>query len=402
MFSYNIILLTASSFAALALVLLICRYSTLPAKTERYLRMIIWGRTRTSFYEGNKDEFISSVLRITRKELLHPYFDPASRKLLSRIKFWYPAAICALAVETEHKLLNNDENITCIKKYYSKFIDRLGNFRNSDVLKFIDNCMHGYTLCYLYDKTMDSRYISAADTLYSFLIKHPRTTGGFIPYRKEYPAMLLVDTTGMICPFLSRYASIKNIDEGYEIASAHILDILNNATDYKTGFPFHGHIEGGSVIGIPGWCRGTGWFMLGIVGLLEYLPKNYPAYNSIQSRFSLLVENLAMHQKKDGCWAWAITNPYSSPETSGTALISYSISKALNLGIIDSGCKDILIRSFRGLASFTTSNGYVTGASGDCIFGPGAYSLSFGHHMWAQGAAGAFFASMRHILTNPA
>jgi Predicted unsaturated glucuronyl hydrolase involved in regulation of bacterial surface properties, and related proteins len=248
----------------------------------------------------------------------------------------------------------------------------------------------------LHANTGEQRYRHCTDALASFLAGHVRSASGLIPYRKTLSSLLLVDTVGMICPFLARYGAAEGKVEAINDAVAHAVDIIDNAIDCHSGLPFHGHVDRGAPVGIAGWARGTGWFLLGLTGILDYLPSDHEAGEKLKDHIRQTAEKLRAFQRSDGCWGWAITNPFSTPETSGTALIAFSLLKTRLLGIIGEKYDGIIHDAYRGICNAMTAKGYVLGASGDCIYGPGVYPTKFSHQMWAQGAASAFLALYAH------
>jgi rhamnogalacturonyl hydrolase YesR len=68
----------------------------------------------------------------------------------------------------------------------------------------VEVTMHGPNLIQLFGMTKDTRYRLAADHMASYLITRSAGEGGTVAYTGH---LCLVDTLGMICPFLAEYDS---------------------------------------------------------------------------------------------------------------------------------------------------------------------------------------------------
>ena len=365
-------------------------------KIEHGLRRTLWGAVPHGATTPAPQDAARRALQRAAMELRTPYFDAESRAKLRRIKLWYPQALCARALEISHRYDGHNASLSALVDFYNRYIDAYGNFRHTGILRFPDNCMHGWTVAYMHACTGEERYRHCTDVFASFLAGLNRSTSGLIPYRKTLPSLLLVDTVGMICPFLARYGALIRKPEAINDAVAHALDIIDNAMDCRSGLPFHGHVDKGAPVGIAGWARGTGWFLLGLAGILEYLPPDHDAGEKLKDTVRRMAKKLRAFQRSDGCWGWAITNPFSTPETSGTALIAFSLLTTRLLGIIGEEHDALIHDAYRGVCNAMTTKGYVLGASGDCVYGPGVYPTKFSHQMWAQGAAAAFLTLYAH------
>ena len=270
--------------------------------------------------------------------------------------------------------------------YITSIIDSTGGFKEG--IQTVDQCMVGYSLLGYTDSTHTIEIHQAIKSLHTFLVeKHVKSANGLIPYRSIRASLMYVDTLGMICPFLARYGSLHGVKSSQDLAFLHLDEFYRNAVDVKTGLPFHAYDENYGVgIGLRGWTRGVGWYCLGLVGTIEWLPADSRERAVLEGYLREIMSAVVKYQKKNGCWSWEICNMVAPDDTSGTAMIGYSMIRGCELGILDkstyeSNCYDVV----NGILTYVNSQGKVFGTLGECR-GIGKYPTLFGHASWGQGA----------------
>ena len=108
------------------------------------------------------------------------------------------------------------------------------------------------------------------------MIKNSKGNDGTVYYRSTIPSIRFVDTIGFICPFLTLYGSRFNKPEYIDLAVFQIKDYVENAFLTTPFIPAHAFNYKTKVpLGIYGWGRGLGWFILGIVDMYNELPDNH-------------------------------------------------------------------------------------------------------------------------------
>ena len=188
-----------------------------------------------------------------------------------------------------------------------------------------------------------------------------------IPYRKQLPNIRFVDTIGLICPFLNTC--------GYDSLATEQIKEYDNIL-LNGIFPPHAYNkESNTPMGIFDWCRGIGWYILGITETAA-LPGN-------KERIFKLTEAVLPFQKKDGGFSCMIFNKNGQTESSGTALMGLLFIKAYELS------ENILYlraaqKAEEALMKITRRNGIVDYAQGDTK-GISYYSNAFSAMPFAQG-----------------
>ena len=123
------------------------------------------------------------------------------------------------------------------------------------------------------------------------------------------------------------------------------------------------------------WSRGNGWVIAAMANVLEALPANDPHRAMYSSMLQTMAAHLRPLQGSDGMWRSSLEDAalFPTPETSGTALITYALAYGIRAGILDAPTYlPVVAKAWQGLTSIALQpSGFVT----DCqaaASGPGA------------------------------
>lgn len=83
------------------------------------------------------------------------------------------------------------------------------------------------------------------------------------------------------------------------------------------------------------WGRGDGWMAAGSAQLLTSLPADHPDRPRIMAGYKKMMAALLQHQRPDGMWGQLIDDQASWPETSSTAMFTYSFITGVKNGWLD-------------------------------------------------------------------
>ena len=104
------------------------------------------------------------------------------------------------------------------------------------------------------------------------------------------------------------------------------------------------------------WGRGNGWMMLAFAELLDYLPEKHPQRKQVLSLFTEQIQNLIPFQQDNGLWCQVLNLKTSYPESSCSAMITYSIARGINKGwLTDNYCTNAR-KGWNGLLQKLTPN----------------------------------------------
>lgn len=226
----------------------------------------------------------------------------------------------------------------------------------------IDNVNAGKTLFLLYELTGREKYRRAMDVIYGQLLGQPRTEEGNFWHKKIYPHQVWLDGLYMGQPFYMEYETKFDQKKHYDDIFRQFANVVTHMRDEETGLYYHGYDASKTIFwcnretGLSGnfWLRAIGWYAM---ALLDTLSKTEPAgyereYENLKQVFRELVDSLLRFQDESGMW-------YQLPalkelagnylETSGSAILSFSILRGVRLGFLPEEYREYGIRAFEGI-----------------------------------------------------
>lgn len=225
----------------------------------------------------------------------------------------------------------------------------------------IDQIGPGRALLFTYQMTKEEKYEKAADLLFHQLQTHPRTKSGGFWHKKIYPWQMWLDGLYMAEPFYAEYSSLFNQPKNYDDIIHQFELIYEKTYDPKTGLLYHAWDESkeqkwaNKETGQSPhfWGRALGWYLMAIVDVLDYLPKNYEKRNSLIEKLKTLSNTLIKYRdEKTKCWYQIIDLPVRKPnyvEASATAMFIYSFSKGANKDYLDKKYLNYAFESWQGM-----------------------------------------------------
>ena len=259
-----------------------------------------------------------------------------------------------------------------IKKNLDYYIDDNGEIKSYKSGDFnLDNISSGRALLDLYKFTKKDKYKKAAETLREQLRKQPRTSDGGFWHKKIYPNQMWLDGLFMAEPFYAQYASMFNEKEAFDDIAKQFLLIEKHTKDLKTGLYYHGWdeskiqkwadpVNGNSPCF---WGRSIGWYMMALVDVLDYFPRDHPQRNELLRIFRELSASL-INYRDPGTKLWFQVVDKGSMEgnyieTSGSLMFIYAYAKGVNKGYLKNNYLQLAEVSFISLQNkfITHKNG---------------------------------------------
>jgi rhamnogalacturonyl hydrolase YesR len=112
------------------------------------------------------------------------------------------------------------------------------------------------------------------------------------------------------------------------------------------------------------WGRGNGWVIAAMAKVLQTLSATDPRRAKYASMLQTMAASLAPLQGSDGFWRSSLLDPslFPSPETSGTALITYALAYGIKAGLLSSATYlPIVAKAWNGLSTIALQpSGFVT------------------------------------------
>ena len=200
----------------------------------------------------------------------------------------------------------------------------------------------------------DSELLGAAESLGRYLLTRRKIRGAYetwessplmAPYGGEElppdeqvlldrkPPGVFIDCLHFDPPFFAALAKAtgnsKWADEAIEQAQAYIDNLQLNSGLFE-----HFFLDGvpDKTFG-PGWGRGQGWALLGLLDVIEQL--ELPPDSTIVESAQKLIKAMVNVQRSDGHWAVVVTDPDSGDEPSTAAFMATGFMRAKELGVVE-------------------------------------------------------------------
>jgi len=165
--------------------------------------------------------------------------------------------------------------------------------------------------------------------------KQLRLDDGTLARNRPLPHALWLDDLYMSVPALAQMGNLTGNDSYFEDACRQVVQFSQRMFNKDKGLYMHGWIEGMSPHPEFYWARCNGWALLAMTELLDVLPSGFTLKKDILDQYRQHIKGLVSYQSGSGFWHQLIDRNDSYPETSATAIFTYCIAHAINMGWID-------------------------------------------------------------------
>lgn len=248
-------------------------------------------------------------------------------------------------------------------RFLSGFVEEDGSIRTYDVEEYsLDNVNPAKNLITMYGLTGKEKYRKAIELVRSQLSTMPRTPEGNFWHKLIYPNQVWLDGIYMALPFYMEYEKRFDAQKDCQDICRQIANVEIRMRDPKTGLYYHGYDASRKMYWADPdtgcspnfWLRAEGWFIRGLVDVLEIMKDLPMQAESVHLQHMLLdlARALSKYQDPSGLWYQLIALPELEEnylETSGTALISAALLKAVRLGFLPESFRAIGEKAFYGI-----------------------------------------------------
>lgn len=248
-------------------------------------------------------------------------------------------------------------------RFMSGFVEEDGRIRTYDPAEYsLDNVNPAKNLFTLYDLTGKEKYRKALELVRSQLSTMPRTPEGNFWHKLIYPNQVWLDGIYMALPFYMEYEKRFDAQKDCQDICRQIANVEIRMRDPKTGLYYHGYDASRKMYWADPdtgcspnfWLRAEGWFIRGLVDVLEIMKDLPMQAESVYLQHMLLdlAKALSKYQDPSGLWYQLIALPELEGnylETSGTALISAALLKAVRLGFLPESFRAVGEKAFYGI-----------------------------------------------------
>ena len=256
-----------------------------------------------------------------------------------KTKWDYKIGLLMTSFEKLHKKTNNPVYADYIKGYAETVINSSGEILNYKLEDYnIDNINAGKMLFDLYSRTKDNRYLTALQTLRKQLETHPRTNSGGFWHKKIYPYQMWLDGLYMGAPFYAQYTATFDNGKDLDDVAKQFEQVHLHTIDKKTGLLFHAWDESKQMpwanketgTSPNFWSRSIGWYMMALVDVLDYMPKEHPKRKELIGYLNEISTAVAKYQDTSGLW-FQVTDAGKKEgnylEASGSEMFVYAFAK---------------------------------------------------------------------------
>jgi unsaturated rhamnogalacturonyl hydrolase len=247
----------------------------------------------------------------------------------------------------------------------------------------LDCTAPGLAMIEIYRSTEDPLVLEAALGLAHYLVSRPRISGVFAtwersPLQHPYgpqglsapelellanpPAGVFVDCLHFDPPFLVSLGAVTGeaawIEEGAQQAVGYVRLLRT-----QNGLFDHFVLEGSSRTYGPGWGRGQGWALLGLLDVIAELRAEHPYRHELADAAVGLIAAMMRLQREDGHWHAVVDDPRAGDETSTAAFMAAGMLRAARMFLVGDDVRVAADRALDAALAATDEHGILTGVS---------------------------------------
>lgn len=290
------------------------------------------------------------------------------------LKWQYDIAFVGQAID---KLGNVDPKYSkYMEDYINFFVQEDGTVKNYRIEEYnIDRINPAKNIITLYKRTGEKKYRDAIELHVKQMENHPKTESGGFWHKKIYPSQIWLDGVYMATPFLAQYAKEFNAPQWFDVVAHEIILVYEKTRDEETGLLYHAWDESiqqkwaDKETGRSPhfWSRAMGWYMMAIVDVLDFMPKDHPDRDEIINIFNQTAEALVnVRDPETGLWFQVLDRvgvEGNYAEGSGSAMFTYAFAKGAKQGYLNEKYLTIANEAFDSILEHlivADADGYIT------------------------------------------
>jgi unsaturated rhamnogalacturonyl hydrolase len=277
-------------------------------------------------------------------------------------KWNYEQGLMLVALDQLYAVSDDKKYFDFVQNNLDQYIDDNGKIKTYDIQDFnLDNIGPGRAILEVYKNTNQPKYKYASDTLRKQLLNQPRTTEGGFWHKKIYPYQMWLDGLFMAEPFYAKYAVMFNEPKAFDDITNQFIFIATHTRDPKTGLFYHGWDESkqqkwaNPITGCSPnfWSRSMGWYLMGLVDALDYIPQDHPRRKELLKIFKNLSNALLKFRDKNTNLWYQVTDKADKTgnylETSASSMFAYCYAKGANKGYLKKNFLGLAKQTFDGV-----------------------------------------------------
>jgi len=225
------------------------------------------------------------------------------------------------------------------------------------------------------------------------LSEAPRADAGCFEHsctQNKYPNQIWADTLFMGCIFLAKWGVFTKDDMYINEALRQFELHYRFLSDEKTALIYHGYDcnvrEHKGVL----WGRGNCWLAVAAVEVLDILDETFEGYQVLQAIYCDFMKGIMRCQDVDGGWHTVLDKENTYIEMSATVAFTYSIKKAIRIGILDESVLESVTKANSCIVENIDETGKLMhGSGGTCVMdnSDDYNNVPFAYSYYGQGLA---------------
>ncbi len=249
----------------------------------------------------------------------------------------------------------------------------------------LDNTAPGLAIVEVAERTGDGRLLEAAIRLAEFLASRRVVRGAYVAWERtplRHPvgpsqlppdeaalltdpgAGIFVDCMHFDPPFFTALGRVSGNARYSDIGITQARGLIALLQNTTTGIFDHFWLEKTERSYVPGWGRGQGWALLGLLDVLEQVgPDRREELQDLSDAARSLAEAMLNLQRPDGHWYAVAQDPESGEEASTAAFMATGFRRGCHLGLLDDRFEEAEQRARAAACDSTSEDGILTGVS---------------------------------------
>lgn len=280
-------------------------------------------------------------------EYFSQYLNTAFPCFLSEKPWNYKDDLCIVGASYLADATGDSAWLRCIADSGKWLVSEDGTVANWKEDEYnIDKVSFGKSLRILRDLTGEVRYGEGVKKAYAFLEDYPRASTGNFWHKDIYPDQVWLDGLYMAMPFYAKCLAETGRDCWDDVIdqfqSAHRLLWNEHSGLYLHGCDVSRRADwADSVTGCSPavWLRAEGWYLMALADVYELAKDHTERAGELKILLKNALDGILQYQdKKTHMFFQVVDLPQlegNYPETSGSAMVAYTLMKGERLGMVD-------------------------------------------------------------------
>lgn len=259
----------------------------------------------------------------------------------------YHLGCVLLGAEYLYQATGDKQYLHAILSFGKDYVDDEGTIKGFRAEEHnVDLMASGRILYFLYDYTKEERYLKGIHGIMEALMEQPRTSFGNFWHKDVYPGQVWLDGLYMVQPFYMEYEKRFHHKSNYQDILNQFKNVRRYLYDQEKHLYYHGYDEkketgwANKETGTSPsfWLRGMGWYLMALCDCYE-ISEEDEARTVLGELLKEAVDGILPYGDEDTGLFYQVIDGQKLAgnylETSGSAMVAYTILKGCRLGVLD-------------------------------------------------------------------